>query len=327
MFGTDTDNPLEPTATGNTLPFAANGLFRLPNHMVDDTPPDEPTLRPSPGLGKGVNAIFAELARLESRQRGGNSVMAATTLLARLANDLEEGVHITVGGQTKKGVEGVLGKAAPSGGILDKLKGLFPVTRVLDEPRKAYSAKITGGQNNQRHPNLPKDGDKGDPSDFSNFLLWWEDPSIDFPPHHPSPITCGSSFIFKIAGTRIRTQVLGSDPDLEDAKKLYNGAVKYYESVQWGIDGGGDENAYNDALKFRNSGADEAIAEDLKSSYGFSCEDGCKLTVEILGLAVGLSVEFYIAQETYSGGRQIYQVVKKTTIIYKAVFLVRCVTQ
>jgi hypothetical protein len=63
------DNPLQSTKTGHTLPWAANGIFRIPSYLVDDFPPEESTLRPSPGMGQAFNAIFAESARLEAQQR------------------------------------------------------------------------------------------------------------------------------------------------------------------------------------------------------------------------------------------------------------------
>ncbi len=69
------NDPLTPTATGLTLPFAQNGVFRLPKHMVDETPAHEPTPRASSGnaLGTGLNAVFAEAARspgdVSGRQR------------------------------------------------------------------------------------------------------------------------------------------------------------------------------------------------------------------------------------------------------------------
>lgn len=62
-------DPLTPTATGLTLPFAQNGVFRLPKHMTAETPPYEPTPGPSPnnGLGIGMNAVLAEVARLDRK--------------------------------------------------------------------------------------------------------------------------------------------------------------------------------------------------------------------------------------------------------------------
>lgn len=42
MFGTDSqDNSLQPTATGHTLPFSSNGVFRLPRHVFEESLPRE----------------------------------------------------------------------------------------------------------------------------------------------------------------------------------------------------------------------------------------------------------------------------------------------
>ena len=60
MFGADSqDNPLQPTATGHTLPFSSNGVFRLPRHIVEEIQPHEPAPRPSQGMGRLPHAVLA----------------------------------------------------------------------------------------------------------------------------------------------------------------------------------------------------------------------------------------------------------------------------
>lgn len=43
-------NPLEPTLTGHTLPFATGGVFQLPKHITKETQGYEPTPKPSSSL-------------------------------------------------------------------------------------------------------------------------------------------------------------------------------------------------------------------------------------------------------------------------------------
>ena len=64
LFGVDSqDNPLQPTATGHTLPFSSNGVFRLPRHVIDETTGYEAAPRPSQGMGQLPNAVLAEAGR------------------------------------------------------------------------------------------------------------------------------------------------------------------------------------------------------------------------------------------------------------------------
>lgn len=63
IFESIGDNPLQPNALGLTFPFAPGGVFTLPRHMTDETPPYEPTPKPHPAMGKLWNAVFAAAGR------------------------------------------------------------------------------------------------------------------------------------------------------------------------------------------------------------------------------------------------------------------------
>jgi len=289
MFGTDTDNPLEPNAIDNTLPFAANGLFRLPRHMVDDTPPDEPTLRANPGMGMAFNAIFAESTNV------------------RAAGDERAIIGISMSlPPRKKGPPAKPEKKTeernPDGGS----ENVENNDKKPDDSRDWHSdeAKWAGYFGSDGNPT------KLTPKDVEDKLRKYRKPETDV-----FALCDKAKYRFTISHSWAETRLIGREVDKISAANLAEAARDACESE------------LDDVELWESAIAEVLQAPEEDGGYGWLCDKPCKLVVDLVLYHASISVEAYIVTLEKGSPQPIYEYYLWVYKSISAVFDVQCVSK